>query len=118
MTCGKAETLTIAKDSTGELWVTYVENSKVIINHVAEENTGYSKDARNSAIPYLNHLTGQFPFRGSLDRSLVGHAFSYQSGEMKSTPLRSDISTAVGLTDDFDTGIHMSRSFPVHRKLN
>ena len=33
VTKGKEETLTIAKDSTGKLWVTYVESSKVMVNH-------------------------------------------------------------------------------------
>ena len=33
VTKGKEETLTVAKDSTGELWVAYVESSKVMVNH-------------------------------------------------------------------------------------
>ncbi len=33
VTKGKEESLVVAKDSTGILWVTYVENSKVMINH-------------------------------------------------------------------------------------
>jgi hypothetical protein len=33
VTKGREETLTIAKDSKGELWVTYVESSKVMVNH-------------------------------------------------------------------------------------
>lgn len=33
ITKGKSETLTVAKDSTGELWVTFVQGSKVMINH-------------------------------------------------------------------------------------
>jgi len=33
VTKGKEETLVLAKDSTGRLWVTYVESSKVMINH-------------------------------------------------------------------------------------
>jgi hypothetical protein len=33
VTKGKSETLTVAKDSTGQLWVTYVESSKVMVNH-------------------------------------------------------------------------------------
>ncbi len=32
VTRGKAETLVLAKDSTGQLWVTYVENGKVMVN--------------------------------------------------------------------------------------
>lgn len=33
ITKGKSETLTVAKDSTGELWVTFVQGSKVMVNH-------------------------------------------------------------------------------------
>ena len=33
VTKGKEETLVMAKDSTGTLWVAYVESSKVMINH-------------------------------------------------------------------------------------
>jgi hypothetical protein len=33
LTGGKTETLVLAKDSTGTLWVTYVENGFVIVNH-------------------------------------------------------------------------------------
>ncbi|MFQ5737374.1 MAG: hypothetical protein ACE5JX_00040 [Acidobacteriota bacterium] len=33
VTGGKSETLVVAKDSTGLLWVTYVENSQVMVNH-------------------------------------------------------------------------------------
>ena len=33
ITKGKSETLTVAKDSTGELWVTFVQASKVMVNH-------------------------------------------------------------------------------------
>src|SRR5690606_38589431 len=30
---GRSETITLAKDATGRLWVTYVEDKKVMINH-------------------------------------------------------------------------------------
>ncbi len=33
ITKGKSETLVLAKDSTGRLWVTYVQSSKVMVNH-------------------------------------------------------------------------------------
>ena len=33
ITKGKSETLTVAKDSTGELWVTFVQSNKVLVNH-------------------------------------------------------------------------------------
>jgi hypothetical protein len=32
VTRGKSETLVLTKDSTGQLWVTYVENSKIMVN--------------------------------------------------------------------------------------
>ncbi|MCB0085416.1 MAG: PKD domain-containing protein, partial [Caldilineaceae bacterium] len=38
ITRGKSETLTIAKDATGQLWVTYVEGSKVMVNHSRNGN--------------------------------------------------------------------------------
>jgi hypothetical protein len=33
VTEGRSETLVLDKDSTGQLWVTYVENQKVMVNH-------------------------------------------------------------------------------------
>ncbi len=33
VTLGKSETLTLAKDSTGRLWVTYIEDNRVLVNH-------------------------------------------------------------------------------------
>jgi hypothetical protein len=33
VTRGKSETLTMAKDAIGQLWVTYVENQQVMVNH-------------------------------------------------------------------------------------
>jgi hypothetical protein len=33
VTEGRSETLVLAKDSTGQLWVTYVENDAVMVNH-------------------------------------------------------------------------------------
>ena len=33
ITGGKSETLVLAKDSQGQLWVTYVENQQVMVNH-------------------------------------------------------------------------------------
>ena len=40
ITRGKSETLTVAKDSVGRLWVTYVENQQVMVNHsLGEEST-------------------------------------------------------------------------------
>ncbi len=41
VTRGKSETLVIAKDSTGQLWVTYVENSKVMVNHSNGSDTSW-----------------------------------------------------------------------------
>lgn len=39
VTRGKSETLTIARDSTGKLWVTYVEGSKVMVNRTLGSDT-------------------------------------------------------------------------------
>jgi hypothetical protein len=51
VTRGKSETLTLAKDSTGKLWVTYVESGKVMVNH--------STSADNSwGTPYALPVTG------------------------------------------------------------
>ena len=33
ITHGKSETLVLAKDTTGQLWVTYVESNRVMVNH-------------------------------------------------------------------------------------
>jgi hypothetical protein len=38
VTGGKSETLVLAKDSTGQLWVTYVENQQVMLNHSLSGN--------------------------------------------------------------------------------
>ncbi|HWR34648.1 MAG TPA: hypothetical protein VN622_02115 [Clostridia bacterium] len=38
VTRGKSETLTLAKDTTGTLWATYVEGSKVMVNHSSGTN--------------------------------------------------------------------------------
>ena len=41
VTKGREETLTIAKDSNGKLWVTYVEAGKVMINHSSGTDTSW-----------------------------------------------------------------------------
>ena len=46
ITRGISETLVLAKDSTGMLWVTYVQNSKVMVNHST------TSDA-NWGLPYI-----------------------------------------------------------------
>jgi hypothetical protein len=38
VTRGKSETLVLEKDSTGQLWVTYIENRKVMVNHSLNGN--------------------------------------------------------------------------------
>ncbi|HEX3049478.1 MAG TPA: DNRLRE domain-containing protein [Aggregatilineaceae bacterium] len=38
VTQGKSETLTVAKDSTGRLWVSYVEGRKVMVNHSTSDD--------------------------------------------------------------------------------
>jgi hypothetical protein len=44
---GKSETLVLAKDSTGQLWVTYIENNQVMVNH------SVGGDDRTWATPFL-----------------------------------------------------------------
>ncbi len=39
VTRGKSETLVLARDSTGRLWVTYVESNKVMVNHSVGSDT-------------------------------------------------------------------------------
>jgi hypothetical protein len=38
ITSGKSETLVLEKDSTGQLWVTYVESQNVMVNHSLNNN--------------------------------------------------------------------------------
>jgi hypothetical protein len=40
VTGGTSETLVLEKDSTSQLWVTYVENGKVMVNHSVNGNDG------------------------------------------------------------------------------
>jgi hypothetical protein len=71
ITGGESETLVIEKDSAGTLWVTYVEDSKVMLNHSLNGNdltwgTPYvlpgggqenvSSDDISSIIAYNNHI--------------------------------------------------------------
>jgi len=46
VTGGKSETLVLAKDTTGQLWVTYVESNRVMVNH------SLGGDDRNWATPF------------------------------------------------------------------
>lgn len=41
VTRGKAETVVLAKDSTGQLWVTYVESRKVMVNRSLSSDTDW-----------------------------------------------------------------------------
>ncbi|PYU95571.1 MAG: hypothetical protein DMG25_03875 [Acidobacteria bacterium] len=54
VTKGKEETLVLAKDSAGRLWVAYVENSKVMVNHSVSSDlvwsTPYVLPASNQAV--------------------------------------------------------------------
>lgn len=43
VTQGKSEALTVAKDSTGQLWVTFVEDNKVMINHSNSSDTDWGE---------------------------------------------------------------------------
>jgi uncharacterized repeat protein (TIGR02543 family) len=70
VTGGKSETLVIEKDSGGTLWVTYVENSKVMVNHslngddrswrtpfvLPVSQASVSSDDISSVIAYNNHI--------------------------------------------------------------
>jgi hypothetical protein len=47
VTGGKSETLVLAKDSTGQLWVTYVESNQVMVNH------SLNGDDRTWATPFV-----------------------------------------------------------------
>jgi hypothetical protein len=46
ITNGRSEALVLAKDSTGRLWVTYVESSKVMVNHSLGSDTAW-------VVPYV-----------------------------------------------------------------
>ncbi len=41
VTRGKSETLVVDKDSTGQLWVTYVEGGKVMVNHSVGDDSAW-----------------------------------------------------------------------------
>jgi hypothetical protein len=71
VTGGKSETLVLDKDSTGTLWVTYVESQRVMANHSLNgddrvwgtpfalpitEATGLSTDDISSIISYNQHI--------------------------------------------------------------
>ena len=74
ITRGKSETLTLAKDTTGKLWVTYVESSQVMVNHSSGSGlefdhewgtpyllpvsnaAGLSDDDISSLIAYADHI--------------------------------------------------------------
>ncbi len=51
VTQGKSETLVVAKDSTGRLWVTYTEGSKVMVNHSAGSDLVWG-------VPYVVPVSG------------------------------------------------------------
>jgi hypothetical protein len=61
VTSGKSETLVLAKDSTGQLWVTYVENSRVMVNH------SLNGDDRAWATPFVLPGTKPLEFPASDD---------------------------------------------------
>jgi hypothetical protein len=52
VTKGKSETLVLDKDSTGMLWVTYVQSNKVMVNHSTGSN------AASWGTPYILPVTG------------------------------------------------------------
>lgn len=52
VTQGKSETLVLAKDSTGTLWVAYIEERKVMVNH------SHNGNDRNWDNPFVLPVTG------------------------------------------------------------
>jgi hypothetical protein len=67
VTRGKSETLVLAKDSTGQLWVTYVENNQVMVNH------SVNGDDRTWATPFV--LTGANA--NTLDKDDIASIIAY-----------------------------------------
>jgi hypothetical protein len=61
VTSGKSETLVLAKDSTGQLWVTYVESNQVMVNH------SLNGDDRTWATPFVLPGTKPLEFPASDD---------------------------------------------------
>jgi hypothetical protein len=62
VTGGESETLVLAKDSTGQLWVTYVESNQVMVNHSV-----LGSDDRTWATPFVLPGTKQLEFPASED---------------------------------------------------
>ena len=67
VTGGKSETLVLAKDTSGQLWVTYVENNRVMVNH------SVGGDDRNWATPFV--LPGANA--GRLDKDDIASIIAY-----------------------------------------
>ncbi|MFQ5858180.1 MAG: phytase [Anaerolineae bacterium] len=56
VTRGRSETLTIAKDTTDTLWVTYIENQQVMVNHSTGDDRAWSTPFV-LPVPDANNLT-------------------------------------------------------------
>lgn len=67
VTRGTGEALTVAKDSTGKLWVTYVEGSKVMVNHSATDDLTWGT-------PYALPVTGASALDKDDIAAVVSHA--------------------------------------------
>ena len=67
VTKGKSETLVIDKDSTGMLWVTYVQNNNVMVNHSAPNNPA------SWGTPYVLPVTGAANTDGDDISSLIAY---------------------------------------------
>jgi len=57
VTRGKSETLVLDKDSTGHLWVAYVESNKVRVNHSVGPDNNLETD-KTWGTPYILPVTG------------------------------------------------------------
>lgn len=95
VTRGKSETLVLAKDSTGQLWVTYVENSKVMVNRSTGDDLTWSD-------PFVLPVTSTAVSVSSDDISAVVAFQGDKVGVMWSNQVRSKMYFAVHLDQDVD----------------
>src|SRR3990170_3088302 len=99
VTKGKSETLVLAKDSTGRLWVTYVESSKVMVNHSLTSDTVWGE-------PFVLPVSSTYVSVSSDDVSSV-LAFQFNQigniGVMWGNQVTSKVYFAVHKDSDADT---------------
>ena len=96
VTRGKAETLTIAKDSFGRLWVTYVESGNVMINRSMSSDADWGE-------PFVLPLS---PAVATVSTDDISAAMAFQAdkvGVMWSNQLNSKFYFAVHQDGDADT---------------